>query len=70
MNSLLRLSLLASIQTVRTILLGMEAMLKEENEEKKVVYTPAHREEAEEMDLETLAKTIGLVGNGGRDVQN
>lgn len=71
MNSLIRTSLLASIQTVRAVLLGMEAMLKSQAEEPipfKLRNVQEADDEVEDVDLQELGKKLGLVGNGGRDV--
>jgi hypothetical protein len=74
MNSIIRASLLASIQTMRTILLGMEAMLKQEYTESsgvvrlKNVVTPDN--EVDDIDLQALGRQLGLVGDGGRHVED
>ena len=59
MHPLVRTSLLGSIQTIRTILLGMESMLKNLDTEEKV--TIKKEVEEDPMDLKELAKVIGLV---------
>jgi hypothetical protein len=74
MNSIIRASLLASIQTMRTILLGIEAMLRQDYTENnnvvrlKNVVTPD--EEVDDIDLQALGRTLGLVGDGGRNVED
>lgn len=73
MNSLIRQSLLASIQTIRAVLLGMEAMLKTQHEEPrphKLRNVLEADDEVEEIDLKKLGQQLGLVGNGGRDVED
>ncbi len=58
MHPIIRTSLLTSIQTIRAVLLGMETMLKHFEDEKPKVRM--HKEEEEDMDLQELAKVLGM----------
>ena len=60
MHPIIRTSLLASIQTMRAVLLGMESMLKNLDTEEKVSIRKQDQEE-DPLDLKELAKVIGLI---------